>query len=148
MSPMHRPVKTPHPSVVEALPIISRLLHNLGFPKTCARILAALYFSDQPLTSKELIEITGYSKSSISAAVKMLESRRLVHKFKCGRYGSYAPSVSLSQLFLEAQVGLLERTRSRVSELRGRVNSSLGARLERMEKELAHLITKLKGENV
>jgi len=145
---MHGSVKTLHPSMLEALPAISRLLHNLGFPKTCAQILAALYLSDRPLTSKELIEITGYSKSSISAAVKMLESRRLVHKFKHGRYGSYTPSVSLSQLFLEAQVNLLERARSRVSELRGRVNSSLGARLERMEKELAHLITKLKGENV
>lgn len=144
---MHGPAETFHPGIVEALPVLSRLLHALGFPKGCARILAALYLSDKPLSSKELIEITGYSKSSVSAAVKMLEGKRLVRKFKHGRFGVYAPSISLSQLFLEAQIGLLNRARSRVRELKDRGNSSFSARLERVEKDLTRLIARLKGED-
>ncbi len=141
-----RPLKTLHPSVADALPALARLLHALGFPRCSARVLAALYLSDKPLTSKELIDITGYSKSSISAAMKMLEGRRLVHKLKQGRLGSYSPSVSLSQLFLEAQVNLLERTRAKMRELRSKANASLSSRLEHLEGELAHLIFKLKGD--
>jgi len=142
---MHCSVKNPYPNAVDALPVLARLLHALGFPKSCAKVLAALYLSDRPLTSKELIDITGYSKSSISAAMKMLEGRQLVRKLKRGRFGTYTPSVSLSQLFLEAQVNLLERARARVRELRGRANASLSTRLEHLESELAHLISRLRG---
>jgi DNA-binding transcriptional regulator GbsR (MarR family) len=142
---MHSPVKTLS-TASDALPVLARLLYALGFPRSCARILAALYLSDRPLTSKELIDITGYSKSSVSAAMKMLEGRKLVRKLRQGRLGSYTPSVSLSQLFLEYQVSLLKRTRARVRELRARANATLREKLEHLELELERLISKLGGD--
>jgi len=130
----------------EAVASISQLLTPLGLPRSCVRVLAALYASEAPLSGRELAEVTGYSKSAISAAVRMLERNCLIYRLKRGRESAYVPSVGIADLVLEAQAKLIERVRSRIRSLKTRVNSTLSSKLHLLDKELEILLTKLRGE--
>jgi len=139
-------VNAPGKLIEEALAGIAQLLASLGFPRSCARILAALYLASTPLSSRELAEMTGYSKSAISAALKALEGSHLILRLRRGRVSTYAPAISLSNLVAEVQARLLERIRARIRRLGHQVNSSLGAKLHSLDDELSTLIMKLRGE--
>jgi|GEM_PF-1684687 len=130
----------------EAVASISQLLAPLGLPRSCVRVLAALYASEAPLSGRELAEVTGYSKSAISAAVRMLERDCLGDRLERGRESAYVPSVGIADLVLEAQAKLVERVRSRIRSLKTRVNSTLSSKLHLLDRELEILLTKLRGE--
>lgn len=133
------------PGFSDAVALLAITLTTLGIPRSCARILAILYLSEKPLTSKELAELTGYSKSTISAATRMLASRRMIRKLKQGRRDTYVAQISLSQLLLEAQISLLEHVVKKIREMRLKINSALGRKLATVESELTSLIFTFRG---
>ena len=135
-----------HKGLNEAVASISQLLTPLGLPRCCVKVLAALYASEVPLSGRELAEVTGYSKSAISTAVRLLERDCLIYRLKRGRESAYVPSVGIADLVLEAQAKLVERVRSRIRSLKSRVNSTLSSKLHLLDKELEILLTKLRGE--
>ncbi len=57
---------------------VGRLLMLLGFPPVAAAIVAILLTEGRPLTLSELSEKTGYAKSHLSSALKLLEEKLLV----------------------------------------------------------------------
>ncbi|MEM1521705.1 MAG: MarR family transcriptional regulator [Thermofilaceae archaeon] len=134
------------PGFSDAAALLSMMLVTLGIPRSCARVLAVLYLSEKPLTSRELAELTGYSRSTISAATRMLASRRMIRKLRRGRHDTYVAHIGLSQLLLEAQISLLEHVVKKIGEIRLKINSTLGNKLAAVERELTDLISIFKGE--
>lgn len=128
----------------DAVAVISLALAALGLPRSAVKILAVLYLMGKPLTSKELAELTGYSKSTISATIRLLEGRKIVQKIRQGKRDIYSTSVSLSQLLSETHANLLEHIASKIKEIKHKVNSSIDNKLECIENELLYLASKLK----
>lgn len=113
---------------------ISSVLSSLGLPRTSAVILAFLYVAGRPLDCVEISKSTGYSRSSISQAMKHLEAQRLVLRIKHGRRGLYKPSLRLSHLLVELYARTLEGARARLRRLREDVRDD--TRLAELEEEL------------
>lgn len=133
-------------AVTEALLVIAYLLASAGLPRSSAVVLAALYLFSRPLSSKELIQITGYSKSAISAATRMLESKRLIAKYKLGREFAYKPRMALGRALLELHASILEKARMRVAALRRNSHLLRELNLTLIESELNSLLDKFSGE--
>ena len=133
------------PGVAEAAAALSIALSAYGLPRSAARVLALLLLSGVPLTSKEVAKLTGYSKSTISAALRMLESMKVIRRMRQGRSAAFAASISLSQFLLKVQVDAVEGIVRRVREIKGRADPSLKRRLESIEGELASLSSRLRG---
>jgi len=136
---------SPHSHLSAAASALTLLLLLAGFPRSCARVLAALYVAGRPLTSREIAEVTGYSKSMVSAATQMLVSQNVVRRLKRGRHDAYAINVDLSQLLLEKHVSVVESTIEKIRNLKCKVNSSLRQRLEYIEGELLYMVSRLRG---
>ncbi|MEM2372200.1 MAG: MarR family transcriptional regulator [Thermofilaceae archaeon] len=133
-------------AATEALLVIAYLLISAGLPRSSAIVLAALYLFSQPLSSKELIRITGYSKSAISAATRMLESKRLIARCKHGREFAYKPQTTLGKALLELHASILERARRHVAILLKNNNLLHELNLASIENELNSLLNKFAGE--
>jgi len=133
------------PGVAEAAAALSIALSAYGLPRSAARVLALLLLSGVPLTSKEVAKLTGYSKSTISAALRMLEGMKVIRRMRQGRSAAFAASISLSQFLLKVQVDAVEGIVRRVREIKGRADPSLKRRLESIEGELASLSSRLRG---
>lgn len=142
---MYDTLKLVHPNFTEALPILISVLSSTGLPRSCSKILATLYLSDKPLSGKELTQITGYSKSAVSATMKMLEGRKIIRVYKQGKNRIYAPNLTFSQLFIESHITALEKAKSSMKDLRHRKGSSLSIKLEKLEKEISIILNLLKG---
>ncbi len=128
-------------AVEELVSVIAKMLTMMGLPRSCARVLAVLYAVGVPLSVKELIDLTGYSRSSVFYAVKVLESDNLLLRMRKGRIVVYKPAVSLARLLVETQARLLERARRVISKL---VESGHGhENIVRLERELRELAAKL-----
>ena len=113
---------------------ISSVLSSLGLPRTSAVILAFLYVAGRPLDCAEISRGTGYSRSSISQAMKHLEAQRLVLRIKHGRRGLYKPSLRLSHLLVELYARTVEGALARLRRLREYAGGD--GRLEELEEEL------------
>lgn len=133
-------------AITEALLVISYLLTSAGLPRSSAVVLAALYLFSRPLSSKELIQITGYSKSAISAATRMLESKRLIARHKLGREFTYKPRTTLGRALLELHASILEKARTHVAALRRNSYLLRELNLTVIENELNSLLNKFAGE--
>ncbi|MCS7103978.1 MAG: MarR family transcriptional regulator [Thermofilaceae archaeon] len=143
---MYDMLKLIHPSFAEALPILTNVLSSFGLPRSCSKILATLYLSEKPLSGKELTQITGYSKSAVSATMKMLEARKIITVYKQGKNRIYAPNLTFSQLFIESHITILEKAKSLMKDLRYRKGNSISSKLEKMEKEISIILNLLKGD--
>lgn len=129
----------------DALLLISSFLASMGFPPSCSKVLATLYLSEKPLSSRELREATGYSKSTIAAAIKVLLSRKLVCRVREGKRRLYALNSDLGHLFFSAHEGVIERVKSKTRELRERAGLPLSSRLVHLEEELNQLLERFRG---
>lgn len=72
--------------IEEAKKIILELYANtarrLGQSELIGYIYGALFFSEDPLSLGDISELTGYSLSHVSSAMKVLESVGLVRRIK------------------------------------------------------------------
>lgn len=128
----------------DAAATLSLILLALGLPRSCAKILAVLYLAGRPLTSREIAEITGYSKSTISATTRMLVYQKIVKKLKRDRCDAFTTQVSLSKLLLETQAEMMECALNKIKEIKSKVNSIILLRLDHIENELNYLIQKFR----
>ena len=68
-----------------SLDAIASLLMRLDLPKVASLTLAALLIASEPLSLAELSERTGYAKSHLSYAVKLLERSSLIERIVIGK---------------------------------------------------------------
>lgn len=125
--------------LLEAAAILAGAFAPLNLPKPSAVVLALLYLFGKPLDCTELQKFTGYSRSAISAALRVLESHRLVHKVKRGRRSAYSASMPLVKLVTEAHLRALRSVRERLGEFSGRL-PELRESVGRLDSELARAI--------
>ncbi|WFO75099.1 helix-turn-helix domain-containing protein [Desulfurococcaceae archaeon MEX13E-LK6-19] len=109
---------------------IGRLMMLLGFPPVAAAIVAILLAEGRPLTLSELAEKTGYAKSHLSSALRILEERFLV-ELKRGKRRS---------LLISLKPGAIEKViMDHIREIR----ENLRAVLDYTPSELSHGIDSL-----
>ncbi|AKG38679.1 hypothetical protein MA03_04440 [Infirmifilum uzonense] len=126
--------------LMEILSILSTTFAPLNLPRSSALILALLYAVRRPLNCSEIQSMTGYSKSAVSAALKVLESHRLVHKVKSGRRNHYSPSLTLPRLVAESHLMMLRSARDRIRELSRRFPQH-GDSLSLLDSEISSVIS-------
>lgn len=69
-----------------------------GLSRSAGRVYGVLYFADQPLSIPELVEQTGYAKSTISNITRKLDRIGLIHRRSSeggGRRVRFAPETEL-----------------------------------------------------
>lgn len=130
---------TPAGVLMEVLAVLSTSFSPLNLPKSSALILALLYAFRRPLNCSEIQNLTGYSKSAVSAALKVLESHRLVHKVKSGRKNIYVTSLPLPRLVAEAHLRALRSTAERLREI-SRRSPQLLESIDHLDSELSKAI--------
>ncbi len=133
------PVDIPNSILHEAIAVLSGTFAPLNLPKSSSLILALLYTLGRPLDCIEIQQATGYSKSAVSAALRVLESHRLVHRVKRGRRSAYAPSRSLARLLAEAHLRMLRSAREHLREISKRT-PELKDSIARLDSELFNVI--------
>ncbi|QOJ79341.1 helix-turn-helix domain-containing protein [Infirmifilum lucidum] len=133
------PVNIPSSILHEAIAVLSGTFAPLNLPKSSSLILALLYTLGRPLDCIEIQQATGYSKSAVSAALRVLESHRLVHRVKRGRRSAYAPSHSLAKLLTEAHVRMLRSAREHLHEISKQI-PKLNDNIARLDSELSNAI--------
>jgi len=68
-----------------SLDAIASFLMRLDLPRVASLTLATLLMASEPLTLTELSERTGYAKSHISYALRLLERASLIERIASGR---------------------------------------------------------------
>jgi len=68
-----------------SLDAIASLLMRLDLPRVASLTLATLLIASEPLSLAELSERTGYAKSHLSYAVKLLERSSLIDRVVVGK---------------------------------------------------------------
>ena len=68
-----------------SLDAIASFLLRLDLPKVASLTLASLIIASKPLSLSELSERTGYAKSHLSYAVKLLERSSLIERVVIGK---------------------------------------------------------------
>ncbi|MEZ0345861.1 MAG: MarR family transcriptional regulator [Infirmifilum sp.] len=121
--------------LMELLAVLSSAFAPLNVPKSSAFILALLYAIRKPLDTSEIERITGYSKSAVSAALKVLESHKLVNRFRSGRRNLYLPSTPLPRLLAESHIRMLKSINERLREI-SRRSPEVGEHLSHINSEL------------
>lgn len=109
---------------------IGRLMMLLGLPPVATAIIATLLAEGRPLTLSELAEKTGYAKSHLSSALRILEEKLLV-ELKRGKRRS---------LLVSLRPGALEK--AVIDHIR-EIRENLKAILDYTPPELSHNINAL-----
>ncbi|MEM1632443.1 MAG: hypothetical protein QXX83_09975 [Thermofilum sp.] len=122
---------------------LSSVFLAFGVPRPSAVILSLLYLVDRPLDYGEISSLSGYSKSSVSQAMKILEHYHLVSRVKSKRKSAYMPSLPLRSALAELQVRVVESAAQGLRE-RGKRSPELSTRVEKLEKELKELVEVIK----
>ncbi len=108
----------------------------LGLPRTHARVLGALMVLHKPVGLKELSEVTGYSKSTVSTYLGILERMNLVSRVKTGGKLLFQAKKDLVSLFLERQQlilkEILEPAKARAQQLEGAVSRRILDQLNKL----------------
>jgi DNA-binding transcriptional regulator GbsR (MarR family) len=82
----------------EVIESIERSAEVYGLSRSAGRIYGVLYFADEPLSIPELVEKTGYAKSTISNATRKLTRIGMVHRRSSeggGRRVRFTPETDL-----------------------------------------------------
>lgn len=128
-----------HSILHEVAQCLSSVFLALGIPRPSAVILSLLYLINHPLDYSEISSLSGYSKSSVSQAVKFLEYHRLISRVKKGRRSAYRPSLPLRSALTELQARTIESAAHRLKE-RGKELPALRERIENLERELREAV--------
>lgn len=71
------PVREARAEVIEAL---ERSAEIYGLNRSYGQLYGILFFEDEPISLDELVEKSGYAKSTVSTAMKHLERLHMVHR--------------------------------------------------------------------
>ncbi len=122
-------------------PLIN-LLTMLRLPFAAALVLSTLIREGKPLALNELVEATGYAKSHLSSALRLLEEKYLIERIRVrGR----------KHLFRARAEGVIALVREHLSEIRAYLRSvadefedeDILSAVRMLESELHSLLTKL-----
>lgn len=100
-----------------------------GLSRSAGRVYGELYFADEPLSIPELVEETGYAKSTISNVTRQLDRIGLIHRRSSrggGRRVEFEPEFEIwfviqdvLQQFLHREISATLRTLDRALEALG-----------------------------
>ena len=76
-SPADDPIAEARAEVIEAF---KQSASFYGLKQSYGHLYGVLYFADEPLSLDELVEQTGYAKSTVSGAMKAMQRLHLVHR--------------------------------------------------------------------
>jgi DNA-binding transcriptional regulator GbsR (MarR family) len=82
----------------EVIESIERSAEVYGLSRSAGRVYGVLYFADDPLSIPELVEETGYAKSTISTVTRRLTRIGMIHRRSSqggGRRVRFAPESDL-----------------------------------------------------
>lgn len=93
-------MSTDDPRVVEeeVIESIERSAEVYGLSRSAGRVYGVLYFADGPLSIPELVEETGYAKSTISTVTRQLTRIGVIHRRSSaggGRRVRFSPETDL-----------------------------------------------------
>lgn len=129
---------------------VQRILDYLNLPYSCSLILSILLLLRTSASFRDLVLMTGYAKSTVSACVNMLDRISLLDKVKRGRRYEYRVKVDVPRLLLLKQESILvneiESLRSKVESLIGdmRGNSDFIQQLSELNSKLKVLAVRLR----
>lgn len=86
---------------------VQRILDYLNLPYSCSLILSILLLLRTSVSFKDLVLMTGYAKSTVSACLNILDKVSLVDKVKNGRRYRYRVRVDVPKLLLLKQESIL-----------------------------------------
>ena len=113
---------------------ITRLMTLLGFSPVVASIISILLREKRPLTLNELSEKTGYAKSHLSYAIRVLEDKLLV-ELKRGKR---------RRIFISLRPEGLEKViREHIREIKDHLKALVESSSTDLSKRLDHLIKEL-----
>ncbi|MEM0158730.1 MAG: BlaI/MecI/CopY family transcriptional regulator [Thermoplasmataceae archaeon] len=92
----------------EAVILIHRLAKRFGFNDATSTVIAHLMVTQDPLSIDDLSAITRLSRTSVSTALSLLESRFMVVKEKRGRVGYYTPNIDFAKVITEQPLKVLQ----------------------------------------
>ena len=133
----------PDSFVEEVIASMEQSAEVYGLSRSAGRVYGVLYFADAPLSIPELVEETGYAKSTISNVTRKLDRIGLVHRRSSeggGRRVRFAAETELwfviqdvLQQYLHREVIATQRTLDRSLDRAGSRSGSGHENLESME---------------
>ncbi|MEM0362156.1 MAG: BlaI/MecI/CopY family transcriptional regulator [Sulfolobales archaeon] len=123
--------------------IIQDILKHLNLPYSCSLILSTLILLQIGVTFKDIITLTGYTKSTVSTCLNILDKISMVSKVKKGRKYLYRTKVDLPELLLLKQKSMLT---NEIEPLRNKIDAIISEREIKGEisERLRQLSAKLK----
>ncbi|MCD6323977.1 MAG: hypothetical protein J7L55_02570 [Desulfurococcales archaeon] len=122
------------------------LLTMLRLPRVAALVLSVLLMESRPMSLGEISAVTGYAKSHLSSALKLLESSSLVERVVTGKKVVFRPRKKAVELLLRKH---LQDIRKALNEVRSKLNtSSLSESIDKVDVWFKEIIRELGGEDV
>ncbi|MEM0454180.1 MAG: BlaI/MecI/CopY family transcriptional regulator [Sulfolobales archaeon] len=87
--------------------VIQDVLKHLNLPYSCSLILSTLILLQMGISFKDIIKLTGYTKSTVSTCLNLLDKISMVSKVKKGREYVYKTNVDLPEILLLKQKSIL-----------------------------------------
>ncbi|RLF02681.1 MAG: hypothetical protein DRJ64_09060 [Thermoprotei archaeon] len=122
-----------------SLDYLAIVLSKFGLPLVAAVAISKLVKESRPMSLTELSRATGYAKSHLSIALRLLEEKRMVTRMK---------SKGRRVLFVASRNAVLKLVREYIMELKNEItylssefsSQPLGKKLMRFEEELERLL--------
>lgn len=123
--------------------IIQNMLKHLNLPYSCGLILSTLILLQVGVSFRDIIKLTGYTKSTVSTCLNLLDKVSMVSKVKDGRRYIYRTKVDLHEILLSKQKSILI---DEIEPLQNEIEALISERRVRGEvsERLSKLSTKLK----
>lgn len=129
--------------------MIQDILKHLDLPYSCSLILSTLILLQIGVTFKDITTLTGYTKSTVSTCLNILDKISMISKVKKGRKYLYKTKVDLPELLLLKQKSILtneiEPLRSKIDAIisEQEVKGEMSERLHQLSAKLKTLSTHL-----
>ncbi len=129
---------------VEAL---ASLLTLLRLPKVAALVLSVLLIESRPMSLSEISIATGYAKSHLSSALKLLESSSLVERVVYGKKVLFKPRKKALENLVRKHMEDISRS---LGNVRAKLTDipSLEKSIEKIDIRLRELLNQLGGDDV
>lgn len=123
--------------------LIQDTLKHLNLPYSCNLILSTLILLQMGISFRDITMLTGYTKSTVSACLNLLDKISMVSKVKKGRKYVYQTKVDLPEILLLKQKAMLA---TEIEPLRSKIDSIISEQKVRNEisERLIKLSSKLK----
>ncbi len=126
--------------------VLASLLTMLRLPKVAALALSVLLVESRPMSLSEISKATGYAKSHLSEALKLLESSSLVERVVRGRRVAFRPRKKAVELLLRKHLQDLRRS---LNEVRSKLSTlPLTKSLDKVDVWFLEIIKQLGGEEM